>query len=102
MRPNSYPESYDMDSNLERVFLKIPLMLLLVHIGMQAMINVRQQLYKIFRRKSQCRQKVYYDAAHKIDKGQYKVGAVVLLRNSIKLLNKKWSKIKPNWIEPYV
>ena len=41
MRPNSYPESYDMDSNLERVFLTIPLMLLLVHIDMQAMINVR-------------------------------------------------------------
>ena len=43
------------------------------------------KLYKIFRKLMQCRQKVYYDAAHNIDKGQYKVGAVVLLRNSKKL-----------------
>ena len=35
MRPNSYPESYHMDSNLERNIEKIPLMLLLVHIGMR-------------------------------------------------------------------
>ena len=44
--------------------------------------------------KAQCRQKVYYDAAYNIDKGQYKVGAVVLLRNSKKLTKKglKWSQ----------
>ena len=43
MRPNLYPESYDMGSKFERneVLLIIPLMLLLVHIDMQAMINVR-------------------------------------------------------------
>ena len=59
MRPNSYPESQDMDSNLERnikVFKKIPLMLLLVHIGLQAMINVRQQALQNIQ-KAQCRQK---------------------------------------------
>ena len=42
MRPNSYPEYYDMDSNLERNvegFFKFPLMILLVHINMQAMIQ---------------------------------------------------------------
>ena len=75
-------------------------MLLLVHIGLQAMINVRQQAPQNIQ-KAQCRQKVYYDAAHNIDKGQYKVGAVVLLRNS-KKLTKKGSKMEPNWIGPYV
>ena len=46
MRPNSYPESYDTDSNLERnieVFKKFHSMLLLVHIDMQTMIIVRHQ-----------------------------------------------------------
>ena len=79
-----------------RYLKKIPLMLLLVHISMQAMINVRQQALQNI----QCRQKVYYDATHNIDKGQYKVGAVVLLRNS-KKLTKKGSKMEPNWIGPY-
>ena len=74
-------------------------MLLLVHIGMQAMINVSQQAVQNIQ-KAQCRQKVYYDAAHNIDKGQYKVGAVVLLRNS-KKLTKKGSKMEPKWIGPY-
>ena len=62
-----------------RDFFLIPLMLLLVHIDMQAMIHMRQQALQNIQ-KAQCRQKVYYDAAHNIDKGQYKVGAVVLLR----------------------
>ena len=75
-------------------------MLLLVYIGLQAMINVRQQALQNIQ-KAQCRQKIYYDAAHNIDKGQYKVGAVVLLRNS-KKLTKKGSKMEPNWIGPYV
>ena len=74
-------------------------MLLLVHIDMKAMINVRQQALQNIQ-KTQCRQKVYY-AAHNIDKGLYKVGAVVLLRNS-KKLTKKGSKMEPNWIGPYV
>ena len=45
--------------------------------------------------KAQCRQKV---TAHNIDKGQNKVGAVVLLRNR----TQKGSKMEPNWIGPYV
>ena len=64
------------------------------------MINVRQQALQNIQ-KAQCRQKVYYDAAHNIDKGQYKVGAVVLLRNS-KKLTKKGSKMEPKWMRPYV
>ena len=71
-------------------------MLLLVHISLQAMINVQQQALQNIQ-KAQCRKKVYYD----IDKGQYKVGAVVLLRNS-KKLTKKGSIMEPNWIGPYV
>ena len=70
MRPNSYTESYDTDSNLERnieVFLKNPLMLLLVHIDMQAIINVLQQALQNIQ-KAQCRQNAYYDAAHNIDR----------------------------------
>ena len=57
------------------------------------------KLYKIFRKLSAGRR--YYDAAHNIDKGQYKVEAVVLLRSS-KKLTKKNSKMEPNWIGPYV
>ena len=74
-------------------------MLLLVHIDMQAMINVRQQALQNIQ-KAQCRQKIYYDVAHNIDKGLHKAGAVVLLRNS-KKLTKKGSKMEPNWIGPY-
>ena len=64
---------------------------------MQAMINVQQKALQNIQ-KAQCRQKVYYDTAHNIDKGQYKVGAVVLLRNK----TKKGSKMETNWIGPYV
>ena len=56
-------------------------MLLLVHIGMQAIINVLQQALQNIQ-KAQCRQNAYYDAAHNIDRGQYKVGAVVLQRKA--------------------
>ena len=63
------------------------------------MINVRQQALQYIQ-KAQGRQKVYYDAAHNIDKGQYKVGAAVLLRNSTKL-SKNGCRIEPNWIGPY-
>ena len=68
-------------------------MLLLVHIDMQAMVNVRQQALQNIQ-KAQCRQKIYDDAVHNIDKGLYKAGAVVLLRNSKKLTKKvlKWNQ----------
>ena len=81
---------------LTHAFLKIPLILLLAQIEMQAMINVQQKALQNIQ-KAQCRQKVYYDTAHNIDKGQYKVGAVVLLRNK----TKKGSKMETNWIGPY-
>ena len=61
---------------------------MLLHIGMQAMINVSQQALQNIQ-KAQYRQKVYYDAAHNIDKGQYKVGAVVLLSQNSKKLTKR-------------
>ena len=84
-----------MDSNLERnieVFLKNSISAITCTYW-QAMINVRQQALQNTQ-KAQCRQNVYYDAAHNINKGQYKVGAVVLLRNSKKLTNRvlKWNQ----------
>ena len=49
---------------------------------------------------AQERQKQQYNAKHSRDKGKYKVGALVLLKNS-KKLSRKGSKMEPNWLGPY-
>lgn len=49
---------------------------------------------------AQGRQKKYYDAKHCKDKEMYKVGTLVLLKNS-KKLSRKGSKLEPNWTGPY-
>ena len=49
---------------------------------------------------AQCRQKKYFDAKHSKDKGKYRIGALVLLKNS-KKLSRKGSKLEPNWTGPY-
>ena len=103
MRPNSYPESQDMDSNLERnikVFKKNSIDVITCTYwlaGNDKCATTSSTKYS----ESSVQAEVYYDAAHNIDKGQYKVGAVVLLRKS-KKLTKKGSKMEPNWIGPYV
>jgi len=49
---------------------------------------------------AQERQKVHYDAKHCQDKARYKVGALVLVKNSLKL-SRKGPKMAPNWLGPY-
>ena len=49
---------------------------------------------------AQERQKKYYDAKHSRDKAKYKIGTLVLLKNS-KKLTRKGSKLEPNWTGPY-
>ena len=49
---------------------------------------------------AQKRQKTQYDAKHSQDKAMYKVGTLVLVKNSRKL-SRKGSKMAPNWFGPY-
>ena len=50
-------------------------------------------------RKAQKRQKTYYDKLHSADKLSYKVGTLVLVKNS-KKDTKKGSKLEQNWSGP--
>ena len=49
---------------------------------------------------AQKRQKQQYDAKHSRGKEKYKVGALVLIKNS-KKFSRKGSKMEPNWLGPY-
>lgn len=49
---------------------------------------------------AQGRQKKNYDAKHSNDREKYRVGALVLVRNS-KKLSRKGSKMEQNWSGPY-
>ena len=61
------------------------------------MVDVRKKALENIM-KAQGRQKVYYNQVHREN---YKVGTLVLLKNS-KKLSKKGSKMEPNWIGPYL
>ncbi len=63
------------------------------------MIRIRQNALKNIEAAQQ-KQKKTYDAKHSLDKPKYKVGAMVLLKNS-KKLSKKGSKMEQNWKGPY-
>ena len=45
---------------------------------------------------AQERQKRQYDAEHSRDKAKYKIGTLILVKNSLKL-SRKGSKLEPNW-----
>ncbi len=64
---------------------------MLVEFRKQALQNIEN---------AQERQKKQYDAKHCKDKQKYKIGALVLLKNS-KKLSRKGSKLEPNWTGPY-
>ena len=64
------------------------------------MVDVRKKALENIM-KAQGRQKVYYDQVHCKDRENYKVGTLVLLKNS-KKLSKKGSKMEPNWTCPYL
>ncbi len=49
---------------------------------------------------AQKKQKQYYDAKHCSGNKEFKVGSLVLVRNS-KKLSRKGSKLEPNWTGPY-
>ena len=64
------------------------------------MVDVRKKaLENIMKAKGT--QKVYYDQVHCKDREKYKVGTLVLIKNSTKL-SKKGSKMEPNWTGPYL
>lgn len=65
----------------------------------EKMIMVRKKALENINH-AQKRQKKYYDAKHCKDKAMYKVGAMVLLKNSRKC-SRKGSKLEPNWSGPY-
>ena len=65
----------------------------------QTMIAIRKRALGNIQN-AQGRQKKYYDAKHCKDKEMYKVGTLVLLKNS-KKLSRKGSKLEPNWTGPY-
>lgn len=67
---------------------------------MENMISIREKALKNIE-VAQARQKKYYDAKHCKDRGKYKVGALVLLKNS-KKLSRKGSKMEQNWSGPYL
>eukprot|EP00731_Ephydatia_muelleri_P022827 Em0015g410a len=72
----------------------------IIECNIKTMVDVRKKaLEKIM--KAQGRQKVYYDQVHCKDREKYKVGTLVLLKNS-KKHSKKGSKMEPNWTGPYL
>ena len=62
-------DDLDLDSHME----------MMIGIRKKALLNIGL---------AQKRQKKYYDAKHWKDKGKYKVGALVLVKNSRKLIRK--------------
>lgn len=64
-----------------------------------AMVAVRREALENIEA-AQERQKAQYDAKHGQDKAKYKVGSLVLVKNSRKL-SRKGSKMNPNWLGPY-
>ena len=65
----------------------------------QTMVSIHKKALQNIK-VAQGRQKKYYDLKHCTDRGKYKVGALVLLKNS-KKLSRKGSKLEPNWTGPY-
>ena len=63
------------------------------------MITIRRRALENIQA-AQERQKGYYDAKHGKDKSKYRVGELVLVKNS-KKLSRKGSKMEPNWHGPY-
>eukprot|EP00731_Ephydatia_muelleri_P003894 Em0002g70a len=71
----------------------------IIECNIKTMVDVRKKALENM--KAQGRQKVYYDQVHCKDREKYKVGTLVLLKNS-KKLSKKGSKMEPNWTGPYL
>lgn len=65
----------------------------------QRMISIQKKALQNIK-VAQGRQKKYYDLKHCKERGNYKVGVLVLLKNS-KKLSRKGSKLEPNWTGPY-
>ncbi|KAL5487243.1 hypothetical protein EMCRGX_G019822 [Ephydatia muelleri] len=73
----------------------------IIECNIKTMVDVRKKALENIM-KAQGRQKVYYDQVHcKDGREKYKVGTLVLLKNS-KKLSKKGSKMEPNWTGPYL
>ena len=83
---NEFPEEAE-DMNLE------------FEESLQTMVAVRQKALDNIH-VAQGRQKALYDAKHCRDKSKYKVGSLVLVKNSRKH-SRKGSKLEPNWHGPY-
>jgi transposase InsO family protein len=75
------PEDLDLDSHIQKM----------IEIRKRALLNIEV---------AQERQKKYYNSKHSKDQPKFKVGALVLLKNSRKL-SRKGSKLEPNWTGPY-
>ena len=70
-------------------------------------LDERTERMILFRKKAlenigreQERQKQHYDGKHSQNKANYKVGALVLLKNARKL-TRKGARLQPNWTGPY-
>eukprot|EP00731_Ephydatia_muelleri_P027168 Em0019g41a len=72
----------------------------IIECNTKTMVDVRKKALENIM-KAQGRQKVYYNQVHCKDREKYKVGTLVLIKNS-KKLSKKGSKMEPNWTGPYL
>eukprot|EP00731_Ephydatia_muelleri_P010481 Em0005g1067a len=72
----------------------------IIECNIKTMVDVRKKALENIM-KAQGRQKVYYNQVHCKDREKYKVGTLVLIKNS-KKLSKKGSKMEPNWTGPFL